>query len=224
MNRQFELLQVSRTKTWALVLGGMVLGVGIGVAGLAYIRGGAGLVWFGIAVIAGLFAGILSIQKIAAEPIFLNISDSELSVINRKSGEKRKVLFQAVTSYRVFAHNGAEELRLRIHNEPKLIIDANTWLRKSDNAEGIVSTFETALRAYQTQHNLPILPRENSFFDKPAATILLVIATGWIVYSVWIVSQSRNPNFAALTNGLLGYLTYLGFWLSAAKRRKQQPE
>ena len=219
MEQQFELLQVNKARQVAFLFGGIILGVVLIVAGLAWlpIRGFIGVIIASFAGIgSGMGVGILLMNRCSTKPITLILDQQELSVLDQQSGMKQTVAFASVVSYRVSHYR---ELWLELLDGRSLRLDCYTNIDKDPTAIGIVPAVEAALQEYRQQHALSKIEREKTFFEKPIAKLIPILATVGMLYAAWLAWHRPVPNYSGLLNAVGSYISLLGIWLAAYKRR-----
>lgn len=160
--------------------------------------------------------GILLMNRCSTKPITLILDQQELSVLDQQSGMKQTVAFASVVSYRVSHYR---ELWLELLDGRSLRLDCYTNIDKDPTAIGIVPAVEAALQEYRQQHALSKIEREKTFFEKPIAKLIPILATVGMLYAAWLAWHRPVPNYSGLLNAVGSYISLLGIWLAAYKRR-----
>ena len=164
-----------------------------------------------------MFCAIVLQKKWASQSILLLISTNELVIEEQKTGARQVVPFSAIASYRVDVYRGSQELYLMQSNGQTLRLDAYTWVDHAPADTGIVQAVRIALQHYRGAQGLPELPRMRTFFEKPIAKLVPVLATWGVIYAVWVVFRREVPNYANLLNVVGSYISFLGIWYTVAR-------
>lgn len=219
MEQRFELLQVNKSRQLAYLFGGILLGVVLIFAGLAWlpIRGFFWVIFLIFAGVGcGMGIGILLMNRCSTKPITLILAQQELSVLDQHSGAKQTVAFASVASYRISRYR---ELWLELLDGRSLRLDGYTDINTDPTATRIVPAVEAALQQYRRQQALPRIEREKTFFEKPIAKIIPILATAGMFYAAWLAWHRPVPNYPGLLNAVGSYISLMGIWLAASKRR-----
>ena len=131
--------------------------------------------------------------------------------------------FADVEYYKCTSLRDREELVFRLRNSATLKISANRLFGPIGDFAGVVCALEYAAESYQ-QRNPSAMIRACSFFERPAATVLLGVATALLLLVIGKVISDDRTSIGSLLGAVGAYLTYLGTWWSATNRRSQQPE
>jgi hypothetical protein len=202
------------------------------------------VVLFGPVAVA-IYAFARLVKKVGIEPSQVIITGDDLQVVNTRTGEHKLAQFKDVVSYRYQSYRGGKELRLKLKDTQHLRLSAN-----SENFDPMVREFELALSVYQhreieapAQVNaidafdssgpvasnrsspMSVTPssvslRETPFFEKPVATVLLVLYGGVLAVFTGIVAIGDKPVPGGLFTGYAGFLTYGGAWHAARAKRR----
>ncbi|HEY9807331.1 MAG TPA: hypothetical protein V6D04_12230 [Candidatus Obscuribacterales bacterium] len=196
MEKQFELML---PKTWRLLaLGfsglGLIFAGSIRLLDWLELSKGADITAFVLLILGGGYGLWRLLQRIGGDPTLVTIGHDKLVVLNRRSGDERRIDFADIASYRFMAFNAAEELRLTLQDGSRMKLATNTNLYSSQNFMGMVQAFEVALEQYQ-QHagRVAATLREKTFFEKPIGKLFsLLHAVGIAVISGQILSKGQS--------------------------------
>ncbi|MCI1189162.1 hypothetical protein MON38_17195 [Hymenobacter sp. DH14] len=221
MHQQFNLLRVNKTVAVICILGGIIGGVTLAVTGLLWLLPMHGfwwsISWLLATIGGGIFCATVLQKKWASQAILLLVSPNELIIEVQKTGAREVVPFSAIASYRVNVYRGSQELYLMQSDGRTLRLDAYTWVNHEPADDGIVQAVKNALQHYRKAQGLPELPRIRTFFEKPIAKLVPVLATCGVVYGVGVVLCREVPNYANLLNLVGSYISFLGIWYTVAR-------
>ena len=135
-------------------------------------------------------------------------------------GKEISISFASLVSYRHESSNGGQQLHLKLTDGHKLKLSANDVFGKVGDFSGLVQAIEQAT-ANRRNENAAVIIREPGFFEKPISTIMLVVVTALYALLIGKIVHDDLPIQGNMITGVGVYITYLGAWLAASKRRNQ---
>ena len=147
----------------------------------------------------------------------------DVMVQHVSDGKEVTIPFASLVSYRHESYNGGQQLKLKLTDGHKLKLSANDVFGRVGDFGGLLQAVEQATANYKNE-NAAVIIREPGFFEKPIATILLVVVT--VLYAFLIGKIVRNDLLIQgnMITGVGVYITYLGAWLAASKHRNKTRE
>jgi hypothetical protein len=130
------------------------------------------------------------------------------------------ILFAEVEHYTYKSLRDREELVFRLRNKVSRKISANRLFGPLGDFDGLVQALESAATQYR-QHDDFAMTRARSFFERPIATILLVVATILLALLIGTQLITKQSTEGMLLSAAGVYLTYAASWWNATVRRNQ---
>ncbi|MCI1189163.1 hypothetical protein MON38_17200 [Hymenobacter sp. DH14] len=215
MEKQFHLTLTNRWKATGLALAFVA-------ATVLLLVGSATLLahWFwlgvpmGLAVMAGLvFLPEIIMRKLATDFAVVTIDEAGLTVQYGERETSRRINFADIATY--YTDLG-DDFNVRLHHGPKLVLHLNHKIHPQGWMPLLAMQrhFEMAVAEYQRQRpeNLPI--RKLGFFNRPLATVWLVVfavLVGWLGWRAWQPFASEGAWGGFLLTGLL-FTIYTLMW------------
>lgn len=135
-------------------------------------------------------------------------------------GKEITIPFASIISYRHESSNGGQQLHLKLTDGRELKLSANDVFGRVGELGGLVQAIEQ-VTANRRNENAAVIIREPGFFEKPISTIMLVVVTTLYVLLIGKNLRDDLPIQGNMITGAGVYITYLGAWLAASKRRNQ---
>ena len=226
----YSLRLIATWKVVLLVFGGLVAIVIAFFGGVIYnnnhqLFGGTGdLVWGGVTFLGGGY-GLYRFGKTwCASTVQIVVAPRGVAVFSEQQTED--IPYGSIRSYRYEAFNDGHSLRIKLLTGKTRSF--NSGGRFITNEEAVVfvemvRAFESAVSAYQQQQGSSAsILREKTFFEKPIATVFLVICSLLIVATIVLMVVKRK--FVAGS-----FISFLGLFIPFARgwynvRRKKQEE
>lgn len=224
MKQEFEIIQVSPLKLFAVLMCGVGVLLTIALLGSNMLPAHGKTVdslWALSVIIIGLFLLFRYGKKLIAVPTRVTVTPESVSVLNHKTGRETNIPFDQVAAYRPYTYNGNGELRLTLRDGRKETIRASNTRDGRQNLNGIIQAFEEQVAQQPPAVQASGMVREPTFMEKPAATVLMALLTAGLVWLTWAIATSDQPFKAS---ALVAYSTYFTFaiqWYAARKRRQQ---
>lgn len=226
MPQDFELVQTNTGKLLLVWVGGFAVVLAVAIKGNDLLLTGASknlhLTWFLGVVLGGLY-GLYRLGKaVSAVPTVVRVAPDRLTIFTPHSGEETQVPFADLAAYRASSYNGAEALRLTLHDARRLHVKINSRLYDGQDFGGMVAAFETAVGRFRADAGPAVaVRRERSFFEKPVSTVVWAVFTAFLVGTGWVIVTGPHPVKGSLFMALGSYLSYSAAWYSARARRNQ---
>lgn len=144
-----------------------------------------------------------------------NITVQQLS-----DGKEITIPFASLVSYRHESSNGGQQLYLKLTDGHKVKLSANDIFGKIGDFGALVHAIEQATTNRRNE-TAAVIIREPGFFEKPISTVMLVAVTALYALLISKIARDDLPIQGNIITGLGVYITYLGAWLAASKRRNQ---
>ncbi|GAA3922846.1 hypothetical protein [Hymenobacter algoricola] len=178
-----------------------------------------GLIWLAL--------GCFLIRKLAVKPVFMLLNADSLSIQASGSPSKQQIKLDQVASYLYEDFSNNQRFRLRLQSGEKVVLRHNDVLCPDDDIQALAREFERLVGQQnfgaEVGAGWPIR-REKTFFEKPAATVVLVVFSVAVAFILWSIIHDGRPVRGGLFTAIGGYVAYLAAWWAAAGRRNQQSE
>ena len=231
MPTEYQLKLVSVTPRTRRNTAARILGIG-GVACGAYalvhrlLPGSESAIIVAMLVFAGGFLlGIIAYLKATMIPSVVSVEAAELCARDlRRDALTHRLAYASIAAYRHQVLNSTEELRLTLHSGERVALKSAVNFDTANEFAKMVRAFEqrlaqaSAAQAPAGPGALAALPvREQSFLEKPLATVLVLAATLVVGVLGWQVAAG-NLTVGHVASVFVLYISHVVAWL-AAKRR-----
>jgi hypothetical protein len=178
------------------------------------------VVLFGLCGI-GFYGIYRLLQKIAIRPALITVEPDSLTVCYLPAGTIVRIDFAEVVSYRDEFLRDGRELRFRLNSGKKVKLAINSFLGPTGDYQGVVQVVKQAATLYQ-QRSPAVMAREKSFFEKPFAAVLLVVASALMLFAVGKTLLDHEPLKGSFITAVGTWLSYLGLWLNAHYQQSRE--
>ncbi|WP_303311766.1 hypothetical protein [Hymenobacter sp. BT730] len=183
-----------------------------------------GSIWIkvmgGATLAVGAIGGYLLLKWLVTIPAQVFVEAEQL-VVHFKSRPKTLLIpFIEVAHFKYKSLRDREEFVFKLENGRNIKISSNKLFGPIGDFIGLVQAVENAANKYRQQNPL-VLKRSCSFFERPASTVLLGVATIVLLMVFGKLLLGGNASAGSLIGAIGAYISYLGPWLAAADRRKQ---
>ncbi|GAB3572890.1 hypothetical protein GCM10027345_04820 [Hymenobacter daeguensis] len=182
----------------------------------------AGLIALFLLIFFGGLYGIIQLgKKICVYEAQIFITDKKIT-IRRCNEWPVSIGYNDISSYRYQVFNGGYELRIRLLNgDVQKLNTGGELVSAADTAAfaAMAAAFESVVSEYQQLQGkyIPVL-REKTFFEKPIATVLLVVYAVVVVTAIclMVIRHKFMPN-ALGSFGL--FIAFVAAWRAARRQR-----
>lgn len=213
----YSLRLVVTWKVLLLVFGGLAAVVIAVCVGIVYnekyllLGGKFDLIWSGVILFGGIYS-LFRLGKVWCTYAAQIALASEGMLVYDNTGVEN-ILYNNIASYRYEAFNEGHALRIRLLNGESRKFNSGGQFVTDDEAAvfaDMMRDFESSISNYQQQQGSSAsMLREKTFFEKPIATVFLVICSLLIVAS--IVMMVVNHQFIAGS-----FISFLGLFIPFA--------
>lgn len=221
MNKYFSFIMPNQDLARQLGVAFLLIILIAGVGGAVLLAGYSWVIatiWFGVVLMGSLSAIKPIMRKHGSERVQITITDHALRVLNQKSGVEKQVPFGKVVAYRFTKMETGQELCLTLDGKQRLRLSINTEFHKNQDLSGLVRAVKGALGRHQREQGLPKVDlRKKTFFERPVATVLLVVLAVGMVWMTGMLIFSDKPAKGSTFLAYGGFFSYAGAWLSARK-------
>jgi len=222
MERTFELILPNTGRLLAIWLSGLAAGVALAVAlGKGTELSNDTVFVVLMALLLGGGYGLFRLtKKYGSRPTQVALTPDSLTVLDRPTGQSRRVAFADIASYRFSAFNGAEELRIKLLDGSKHKIGINTNLHDDQSLTELVQAFEAALALHRPAGQEGAVIREKTFFEKKISTVILIVFGAFMAWAVWMIIESDKPIRGNMFTALASFIAYVVAWYRAREQRR----
>jgi hypothetical protein len=133
------------------------------------------------------------------------------------AGEEITIAFADLAAYRDELLTDGRELRSRLHSGKKVKLATNRFLGPIGDYEACLQAVQAALVQYNATTSALIV-REKSFYEKPFATLLLLVYALMLAVGVGVMLLRHRPITGSLLTAFGLLLTYACLWYKARAR------
>jgi hypothetical protein len=173
---------------------------------------------------AGMLIGIIMYIRAITLPSLVRVGTTQLTVRDlRRDQLVLCINYADIAAYRHQTFNSMEELRLTRHSGEQAFLKAASNLDLKGEFTSMAREFERQLAQVPAPAN-PGAPRvatrEKSFWEKPVATALLLVATVGVALLLWQVAAD-HLTIGNVVGALAVYVSFVVAW--RAGRRSPKP-
>ncbi|WP_152560150.1 hypothetical protein [Hymenobacter sp. IS2118] len=243
MEKQFDLVLTNQRKLgWLAAM--FVLATSFGIlaiiVGLTYVEFSpvveGFILYFPVAVALYYVTHLNSIKKNSIEPSLVTIAVNGIIVLNKNSGEERRVLFSDIASYKYSVYSGGKNLRIKRKDFTSFNLSD-----KSEQFAAMVQEFETAITLYQQKTTVSLTAlekvgdavenkqvdgnvlsvlREKAFFEKKISTVVMTMMSLALVLLTCSLFVSSRPIKGSMFLAYSGYVSYATTWWITRNQRR----
>lgn len=169
---------------------------------------------------SGFYGVYRLVKKVAVDDALLTVEPNCLIVHYIASNKTLVIPFNEVASYRDEFLRDGRELRIRLHSGKKIKVAINSFLGYTGDYESFLQAVQYAI-AEANATNSVIISREKSFFEKPFATILLIVYSVVMLFAISDILIEHKPFKGSFVSAIGALLSYAGMWYAARVRHKQ---
>ncbi len=223
MHSQFELKLCNYTLfAW---LGFIGLLASLGLAGLILEvsnlpKGNLQFIAFFFVAGSGFYGVYRLLKKVVISDALLTVEPGSLAIRYLGTDRTIKILFAEVATYRDEFLRDGRELRFHLHSGKKVKLAVNSFLGPTGDYDGLLRAIQHAIAKLNATHPV-LIGREKSFFEKPFATILLVVISAVILLGVGDILIKHKPLKGNFISAIGAFISYAGMWYTARARQKQ---
>lgn len=173
-----------------------------------------------ITLLGGGFIAYRLLKRWVKYEVVISVGRDDIVVQQAADRKEVTISFASLVSYRHESSNGVQQLHLKLTDGHKVKLSANDVFGKVGDFGGLVHAIEQATTNRRNETAVVII-REPGFFEKPISTVLLVVVTALFALSIGKIVRDDLPIQGNMVTGVGVYITYLGAWLAASKRRNQ---
>ena len=134
------------------------------------------------------------------------------------------ILYNNIASYRYEAFNGGHTLRIRLLNGESRKFNSGGQFVTDDETAVFVDmarAFELAVSNYQQQQSLSSsILREKTFFEKPIATVFLIICSLLVLASIMLMVIKHKFVAGSFISSLGLFISFVAGWYNARKKKQ----
>ncbi|HET9504187.1 MAG TPA: hypothetical protein VFO93_11645 [Hymenobacter sp.] len=158
------------------------------------------------------------LRKATIRVAHLTVDVAGLTVHYPSCGKTTHIAFDEVVSYRDEWLRDGRELRFRLRSGEKVRLATNDFLAP---AEGYAPLLQAVQRAIAQRNAAdPAITREKSFFEKPFATILLVVTGVLLLLAAGEMLIGRKPFQGSFLTAAATWGAYFFMWRAARANRR----
>lgn len=176
-----------------------------------------------ITLLSGGFIAYRLLKWWVKYEVVVLVRRDDIVVQHLSDGKEITIPFVRLISYRHESYNGGQQLKLTLTDGQKLKFSANEIFGRVGDFGGLVQAIEQATTNRRNE-NAAVITREPGFFERPISTIMLVVVTALYALLIGKIVRDDLPIQGNMITGVGVYITYLGAWLAASKRRNQVPK
>lgn len=176
-----------------------------------------------IASMVGCYGVYRLVRKVTVREALVTVEPQQLTVLYLTTGRQIQIAFAEVVSYRDELLRDGRELRFRLRSGPKVKLVTNSFLGATGDYDGLLQAVETALATYQIEamltHGSTLIKREKSFYERPVATVLLVVTSALMLSVLGDALWRNKPLRGNMITSLGLFISYAGLWYAARQRK-----
>lgn len=229
-NSTYSLRLIIAWKVWLLVFGGLAAIAVAVCGGIVYnekhlLLGGVfDLMWGGIILFGGMYS-LFRLGKIrCAYTAQIAVAGEEMVIYDNRGVET--ILYNNIATYRYEAFNGGHTLRIRLLNGDSRKFNSGGQFVADDETAVFVDmarVFESAVRNYQQQQGSSAsILREKTFFEKPIATVFLIICSLLIVASIVLMVIKHQFVTGSFISSVGLFISFAMGWYNARKKKQDE--
>lgn len=223
MRKQFELRLCNYTLFAWLGFTGMMASIALAALAVGTSAVPKGNLQFLLLLVvggSGFYGTYWLLKTVAVSGTLLTVEPDCLTIHYTNSAKTLVIPFDEVVSYRDEFLRDGRELRFRLQSGHKVKLAVNSFLGDPGDYDEFMNIMQLAMQHYSGTHAL-VIAREKSFFEKPIATVLLVVCSLAVLLAIGDMVIGHKPFKGSFLVAIGSLLSYIGMWRAARMRQKQ---